>query len=556
MDDAWEMNPYAGSQNIHYVQEINDELWLMLQLEELDSREATLEISDMHLICRPKFQKGLSRVCRIAPFFRPNGSEFIHSKILYGEAGGRVPLTFAVSGGFLENEAATYASGGCFRVRMAGIGCRLKCANDYATLRIYKGPTLAMRRKECNDPSLPYVDFSLSETRALNTVEDDETPALAEFMSVVEHCETRQVLGKRLYKLRLRSNQPDSSAGFCWILFIPASSVEGHYVPHIGDTVRGHAMMYGIISGKAHETPDIVSDSYIADVNEDDGSDTPEEVSDRDCVTDDTDAWDNAPVITDRESEFLPRTSRDLFDSEDFGARLTEKTQKSLPKFMLYADFLRQSATATVDIPAPGRMILRDLMKQLDRVIPNKKSKNLFSKNAQTVGLRQIREDPATGTRCLWLCVQQHLYTLGALPCNLLVLTDCEYRLIGYTFHEGLTEALDGKRLDLFYHRWEAKENVHFDYIEKALTLLDTAKKSDFLIVSPFDYQSFVQLKCTKVPKTGERLFIIEWSVYDISWQFGIDNCPASRCKDIVRTYLTHGITAVQTMAEWEWVNI
>ena len=544
--------PFAGCPRATYYRELSDDVYMMAELE-------GNSVKDVHLMADSFCSPNRAGIFKISPFFKPDGSNLWHSSIDYGE--GWRGLPFVVQNGWLEDFHSVFANGGCARMAFSGLGIRLECRNEQGILRMHKGNALEFERAQKGDPNLPYVDIAMYSLRALNSKDDDEYPALTEFFSVVENCETCNVAGVRCHRLLLWSGAADSEVGFSWTLLVPVYCIKNGHVPRVGDFVTGLAILYGTFLDRTrHRMPTVWQRPLKLNAGTDAAQTEDTQMEPEAAIVGEDDAEpqatkEEAEEASDEDEgfEYLPR---DLESYPD--ACLAKKAApfvglRELPKYVSYGVYKKMLGddNELVQQKDVSRSKLSALLKQIEvRVGENRRSPLLLMEGK--IGVRHTAQNKRTGELHVWTSVPNpRRFDLQST--QLLIAVSPEGEALRYTLLNDASSLRGGKRPCVL--------NLDFAHVEKCaltsralMSKFSEIKKDGYFVIENETKNEFFQAKC--VCETPEREFLVEWQIFDLDWQFGIQHISEARLLKLLRIYWSKGLPGLEGEEQWEHVHL
>ena len=541
---------------VNYVHMSND-LTLLYQLA---NRSGGLEVVMLHMLLWSERRSLRKDIFNVSKFFKPEGEILWHSAIEYN---GRTDIPFLAVNGWMEGEYEKYSDGGCFEMAFSGIAQYLECMNDKGTIRFYDGNPVEMRRKEENNPTIDHADMYLTELRMLNSWHEDggSETAGAEFAGIVEGCRTETICGEKCYIISLWSGPMSESVSFPWTLLVAANRVEGRYVPRVGDMVHGNAFMFGTFYGEKQDQPTVVHErivpkGYVKDEStKEQGAGTATDNL-HDADGDKSNASSKEPSDDQKDWEWLPRKPATYPKCVHHGGGLHASVKKIHPKFVVYADYIKEMSDELTPVRPPSRMKLRRIIDSIDYVITKQNNLHEFASVFDVIGIRHMVLDRKTGVRHLWCCLPSGVYK-EHYRTNLLIALDENDLVLRYSFHAGdwgLSQMTRGMAVSI--HFQSSKNLIYYDTIKEAAAHVGEMKKDDYMIAASHGPTTLLQAWCDDVTPDGTQKLLIEWHVHGLPWQFRIKNGTKGQFVAMLDEYDKNGIEAVQTMAKWRWCRM
>ena len=432
--------------------------------------------------------------------FRPANTLLWHSRMYPN--GSSEPLTFAVGNFPCDEKTAPFLQGGRFKLQLSGFA---------VSARTFPQP------EGTSDEPPASADTDLF----LRSAVCSDHPAMAVFRSVIEEKTTvnTSYIGK-IYRLLLRSGPADVPDTLRWTLYVPQNRLRPAKAPRVGDLVVGQAVLYGEISGRRLSEPDY-SDNLCA-------------------------------LLSLPSPLWQPNCTQVPFPIHDYGGCIEEESRCERPHFLLYAEYCRRLPRKPVLAPPPQNAELQDIFTQLQQVIPTRKAFIRTAFTPEAAELKRNLQDPATDYRFLWFTLPRvRDGSRLEAPVHLFVNTDPSGRLLNYTLYDGFVRPsprLDVSRFICYNNR---KPSIYLDDTETFIRELYTLEKDEFFILSYRGHSSYLQAACDGTDDRGTPIFQTEWQILDIPWHYGILDCTPDGLAVLIRAFLSQGVTAVQTMAEW-----
>lgn len=514
-------------------------------------------IEAIHAIAKP-WRKMLRRQnFKLRPAFRPKDAAIWHTVIDLGE--NRAPIVVAIPNGGIEPTFSKIRAGGIFPMQVTGLIYQISCRNKQGTLRLYEGPTLEMHRRETNDPTLESVDLTLSHLRSLNAIDDDEAPAFAEFSSVIEIVEKVDDAEWPSYRLLFWSGQPSEPSAFPVQAIVPKHVLQAvRYVPRVGDAISGTIALFGQFPAPEDleaDASDRLCQDEPWDLSPADAEDAPDaapETPGEEPAAEAPEALSEAPAPREKAPntpgyELLPRPLEVYPEVEDFGHGLTRGVAKALPKYVLYRDYHRAIQGKLRQLQPLQRTHLRAILEQIPQLFKVRKN---VTKSAilESTNILHAARDPFSGERHLWIALAP------VFPCHLfhtdllVAIDDCQH-VLRYTL---LTEDASSAPHDfrMFGCHWKANKEVTFTTFQEVEDFIHSAKVDDFFCMDSAIYSTLFQAKRSR------KGWQVEWQHHYIHWQFKFLGCSNERLIELMHVYVEKGFVPLQTMANWQFVDI
>lgn len=508
---------------------------ILVLTEETDGRIEACAIHFVLLETRKACRKDLFRA---APFFKPEGGTLWHSAVEYG--GGRAPLAFAVANAFPGAAFDECSGGGVFEMVFAGIGEWMECLNGKGVIRFRGGKPLARERRDRKDPSLDHVDVTFSEMKALNSCNDAEKPAFAEFTSTIENVESETICGQPCYRIRLWSGPPPEPASFPWTLLIAKSRVQKGWIPRVGDFVNGVAALFGTFNDK----PDGAEPTVFQDVAETGTWMREEPVEDGEAP----------PVPSGKpEFEWLPRAPREYPDAPAPRIPLPAFKDEPFKKFVTYPEYRRRLGDVLEPVKPPSRKRLKEIVGEIDHVLETEGGRAVFAPRFDAIGIRHAVRDPVTGETHLWLGLPP-VSVRWECHAGLLVALGADGHALRYTLHTGDDRWAHGEWACRVSGFKAGSESRNFDTPAALLAAIPSLKKDGFAILSAQCHGSMMQAACTRAGKRRE--FLVEMQVFGMEWQFFAKHVKEARLLELFRLFLDGGLAAVANEEPWRQVRM
>ena len=533
----------------------------LILLYQLANTANGFEVCKLHMLLWSE-QKALRKdVFKVCKFFKPKGEEIWHSAI---EFDGRADIPFLAVNAWTEGDFEKYSNGGCFEMAFSGIGCTLECMNDKGTIRFYEGNPLEMRRKEENDPTIDHADMFMTELRALSSWHDDETEiAGAEFIGIVEDCQTETICGEKCCIISLWSGPMSQPQSFPWTLLVAANRIEGRYIPRVGDMIHGNAFMFGTFFGEEMSKPTVECERFVpAPKESDEDPEVQESTLDSNAGQETANDENGAPEEdADAKSsklkngwEWLPRRPAEYPVFKSHGGGLAKSVARSLPKYVAYNDYQNKIKGELKPIKTPSRKELKRILDSIDYVITSKDNFHVFGSVMDSIGIRHFLLDVKTGERHLWCGVPSGFR--GHFLSNILIALDKNGEVIRYTFYMGDWGSNRLYRgMDLSINFQSAKKQRSYDSMGGVIRGIAKMVKDDFCIACSLGHTAMVQAYCDDVVD-GVQQFTIEWQIHYLPWQFYTNKGTRQQLVDILKEFDANGIEPVETMARWKWRKI
>ena len=540
--------PFAGCSQATYYLDLSDDLYMIAE-----AGEGTVE--DVHLLLGSYKAPIQESIFKIVPFFKPDSTNLWHSAIDYG--GERSSLPFVPQNGWMEGYHTAFANGGCARMAFAGQGISLNCINNQAMFRLYEGAALELKRREDKNQELQHVDFNMSSLRALNCNNDEDLPALAEFISVIESCSIYQTAGVRCYRLLLWSGPVEDPAGFPWTLHIPHHFVETGYVPRVGDSVNGLAVMYGtFLDQKPLAKPSVCHPTLRGKrkcSNEDTLTTTDEGTSEESNTLKAADGTSQEEVSPTKAFEYLPRPLEYYPEAPHPKHQLDAKSLTSLPKYVPYHEYRRLlgDTESLQQIKNISRAKLATLIKEID-VHLNLDFTPALLPYLKHAGVRHTACNPQTNEQHIWITLPNPRGSETPLT-NLLVTTTPESNVARYTFINSVLDQAPKKHLCTLCPDNDKLSNRPIT-LRVLLNQLAKIEHDGFLILTGFNQNEFLQARREENNKL--TTFLVEWQIYDITWQFNMKGISEKRLAELITLYWHNGLLAIEGEEPWQWIGI
>jgi hypothetical protein len=541
--------PFIGCPRPTYYYDMSDNIYMIAESE-------AQVVEDIHLLLNSYSAPIQEHIYKIAPFYKPDATNLWHSAIDYG--GDRSLLPFVPQNGWMEAYHTVFATGGCARMAFTGMGTSLTCINDQARFRLYEGAALELKRKEDNNPQLQHVDFHMSSMRALNCSDDEELPALAEFISVIENCSISQVAGVRCYSLLLWSGPAESPASFPWTLHIPHHFVEEGYVPRVGDSVNGLAIMYGtfldqkplakptvyhpLFRGKQTYTREEI-EAVPADEGTSEESNTPQA----------TVSTSQEAVSTTKAFEYLPRSLEHYPEAPHPKHQLDAKSLTVLPKYVPYHEYrlLLGDTESLQQIKNISRAKLTTLVKEVDVHLSRNFSPAL-SPYLKHAGIRHTAYNPQTNEQHIWITLPNPRGSETPLT-NLLIAATPDNSVTRYTLLNTVPDQTPKKRISTLCLDNEKSSSRPLT-LRVLLNQLPKIKEDGFFILTGFNQNDFLQAR--REENNKGTTFQVEWQIYDITWQFNKKGISEKRLAELITLYWNKGLLAIEGEEPWQWIPL
>lgn len=481
---------------------------------------------------------------KLLPAFRPKNAIIWHTKIDRGKHS--VPLVIAIPEAGIEPTFSAIRAGGIFSMQITGLVYHMTCRNNQSTLRLHDGPTLDMRRQETNDPTLEYVDLTLSHQRSIKGLNIKEAPALAEFDSVVEFVEKVEDGEWPSYRLLFWSGQPEDPSSFPVQAIVPKHLLQAnHYTPRVGDAISGQIALFGNLPSEDDLEADpanrLCHDEPWAFFPANSEAKPPADAASKDAPS------SHMEVLLSPSYDLLPRPLEIYPEVEDFGQGLARRAASAVPHYVLYRDYHRAIQGELRQLPPLPRKHLRAILEQIPQLF------RMLHKTAKlavldSANLLHIARDPITGERHLWVALAPaSSYVL--VHTNLLIAIDDNLRVLRYTL---LTEDKASAPYDFWIlgFRWKTREKVPLTSFQAVEDFIHSAKVNDFIGFNSIIYSTMFQ---AYLQRNGWH---IEWYHRNHQWKFKCLVNTTERLIELMHIYIEKGLVPLQTMEKWKFSGI
>ena len=166
--------------------------------------------------------------------------------------------------------------------------------------------------------------------------------------------------------------------------------------------------------------------------------------------------------------------------------------------------------------------------------------------------IRSAWVHPESGNQYLWILLPDACDDANHRPSYLAAALRSDRKLLYYTIHDGCS-AVTPDRLPI-YSSWNSRRrwSTFYRHPDALIAALPTLRPNDGIVLEGDIFCSVFQAFITHVGTDGTPVFRAEWKIHDSLWFFRNDSCSPESVARMIRAVRQHGITAVQTLTDWQ----